>query len=361
MARFPSQVEDLTPELMSEVLSERQPGVVVEGVRVVNTSQCGDGFASTADRVILDLNYAPQSASEGPSRVLLKTMLAQPHAPASMYQNEVRFYNEIRQELSIETPKSYGSLFDPESGHFGILMEDLSQRAVQFPNATTPITLDEITGLIKTLAALHSHFWQSPRLDDEFSWLPTPTSGGMYKIFSGIGLDLIKDQVAKNAFKADLIAPIGRSLDQLWEDLWKMQEVLSAAPCTLLHGDPHIANTYLVPDGDGGLLDWQLMVKGRWSHDLTYLMVTGLATEDRRKHERDLLTLYLEELRRGGVAPPTFDEGWFLYRQSVIWGLVIGWLITPPENYGEAITVANITRLVAAFQDLETLDALALV
>jgi hypothetical protein len=38
--------------------------------------------------------------------------------------------------------------------------------------------------------------------------------------------------------------------------------------------------------------------------------------------------------------------------------LVIGWLITPTENYGEAITAANLLRLVTALRDLETLDAL---
>jgi hypothetical protein len=32
---------------------------------------------------------------------------------------------------------------------------------------------------------------------------------------------------------------------------------------------------------------------------------------------------------------------------------------TSPQNYGEAITVANLKRLVAAVQDLETISALS--
>ena len=48
------------------------------------------------------------------------------------------------------------------------------------------------------------------------------------------------------------------------------------------------------------------------------------------------------------------DSAWRLYRHSIMWGLVIGWLITPPANYGEAITSANIRKLVAAVQDLES-------
>ena len=81
--------------------------------------------------------------------------------------------------------------------------------------------------------------------------------------------------------------------------------------------------------------------------------------EERRNNERELLRFYLDELRRHGVDhPPEPNEAWLRYRQAAIWGLVIGWLITPTENYGEAITAANISRLVTAVADLETLQAL---
>lgn len=43
----------------------------------------------------------------------------------------------------------------------------------------------------------------------------------------------------------------------------------------------------------------------------------------------------------------------------MIWGLVIGWLITPPQNYGVPITRANIAKMVQAMLDLDTLGALA--
>jgi hypothetical protein len=101
------------------------------------------------------------------------------------------------------------------------------------------------------------------------------------------------------------------------------------------------------------------MIRGCWAHDLTYLLVTGLDTEARRKHEREFIELYLTELKESGVAsPPDFESAWEMYRRAVIWGLVIGWLITPPINYGQQITTANIKRLVAAAQDLETLKAI---
>lgn len=359
MTRFPRAVEDLTPDLLTSALSDFHPGAVVESFAVAETSVCGDGRASTADRVKLELRYAEGGDAELPSTLLLKTMLWQPHAPQAMYHNEVRFYREVRPELSIEAPRVYGSLFDEETGQFGILMEDLRLRGARFPNATTPISLEEITGLVTTLADLHAAWWDSERFGGDMAWVATPRSGGMFPIFDSFGLELIGDQVAKNPFKAELIAPLKRSLTEMWVDLWKHQARLDSGPTTLLHGDPHIANTYLLPGGRGGLLDWQLMVRGRWAHDFTYLLVTGLDTELRRKHEGDLLAFYLDALRaRGVAAPPPGEEARLLYRQSVVWGLVIGWLITPPQNYGEEITAANLKRLVAAAEDLETFEAL---
>ncbi len=358
--RLPSEVGDLTPELLTALLSARHPTIQVKSVEVLSTAECGDGLASTADRVSLKLSYAPGTDASLPERYLLKTMLLHPHAPEAMYRNEVRFYSEIREEIDIEAPRSYATAFDEETGRFGILMEDLSLRSVRFPNATTLIKREEIEGLVDTLARLHASYWQSERFGSALDWLATPCSGGMYPIFKGIGLELIKDQVEKNPFKQELIAPLERSLDELWGDLWKAQKILSGEPTTLLHGDPHIGNTYLLPDGSGGFLDWQLMVRGGWSHDFTYLLITGLSIENRRKWEDELLARYLDRLFARGVPnPPDRDDAWMLYRQSAIWGLVIGWLITPPTNYGEAITRANLERLVAAVQDLESVAALA--
>ena len=401
--RFPSNIRDIDPRLMTGLLSERHPGVEVAHVEVADRSHRGDGSASTADRVILDLKYVEGRNAGLPTRMVCKAVLLHkrlrfgptaigmtgallrslgrvpfgdtarsltfaairgyqkryPHAPDAMYRNEVRFYRDVRPELSIEAPCAFASIYDDEDRTFGILMEDLSLRSAIFPNATMELDVERVRRLLATLASLHGTFWESPRLDMELRWVATPQSGGMYPVFQALGRDIIRNQLERNAFKVDLIAPLGRSLDQLWEALWKLQEHLDSSPRTLLHGDPHIGNTYLLPDGGAGFLDWQLMVKGRWAHDVTYVMVTGLSTEDRRSYERELLAFYLDELRSHGVvSTPTFDEAWEDYRRTVAWGLVIGWLITPPENYGEHITAANIERLVQAAADLETFELL---
>lgn len=83
-----------------------------------------------------------------------------PHAPNQMYDSEVRFYSQIRPELpgDIETPRCFGSSFDPESGQFGIILEDLQLRGATFPNACDSLELATIRQLLTQLARLHGQY-----------------------------------------------------------------------------------------------------------------------------------------------------------------------------------------------------------
>lgn len=356
---FPADLEDLTPAILGAALSEWRPGVAVDRLDIVAAKRCGEGIASTADRVVLDLTYAPGTGADLPTRLILKTMLASPHAPEAMYENEVRFYRELRGDLDIETPTAFASTFDPATGRFGLLLEDLEARDARFPSAIDPVGLDEVRSILGHLATLHAQFWDSPRFAGDLAWVATPTSGGMFEVFDQIGLELIEDQVGRYPFKQDLIAPLGRSVAEMWALLWRVQTRHGKAPTTLLHGDPHIGNTYLLPGARGGLLDWQLMMRGSWAHDVTYLLVTSLDPETRRAHQRDLLGEYLDRLSEAGTSGvPSAADAFEQYRSAALWGLVIGWLICPPENYGPEVTAANISRTVTAVEDLETFAAI---
>ena len=273
--------------------------------------------------------------------------------------NQHGSYDEIRPGLSVETPACFGTGFDPASGQFGLLLEDLGQRGARFPDATQAVSVDEIRSVLVQLAALHAAFWRSPRFEGDLGWVATPFDGGMSPLLDQIGHDLIADQLARHPFKVALLEPLDVGFEDLWGALQRSRAVLAEAPVTLLHGDTHLGNTYLLPDG-GGLLDWQLQVRGCWAHDVIYLLATGLSPDQRREHAGPLLGDYLDELRRLGVADaPGLGEAWEWCRRAVVWGLVIGWLICPPANYGMEITTANIERMVEAAADLDALGALA--
>jgi aminoglycoside phosphotransferase (APT) family kinase protein len=171
---------------------------------------------------------------------------------------------------------------------------------------------------------------------------------------------VIAELVRTLQFKREMVQRLGLTTQQLFDGFRAVQAHQSRLPQTVLHGDTHIGNTYLLPDGRGGLLDWQLFVSGYCLHDVSYLIATSLEIEQRRLNERELLTYYLERLRAHGVADaPDFDTAFTEYRRAAVWNVYIGWLTTPVVNYGWEITVMAHLRVMTQFEDMETKALLA--
>ncbi|MEM7139743.1 MAG: phosphotransferase [Actinomycetota bacterium] len=352
--RFPTRVDELTPELLSEAIRSRTPDASVTDLTVVETFECDSGEASTCDRLVLDLEYAGDGASALPRRAVLKTWLIQPHAVADMFDAEVRFYDEIRPQVDIETASVIGSGFDAETGQFGILMEDLRERGATFPDATTTRSLDEVHDLIDNLVRLHARWWEHPDLDGPLAWLPTPGGGGVNETFKHLqGWNAA--HMRNETWRRDVIAGTGETAEDLYAAMLQIQDQFETdAPRTVLHGDTHVGNTYVLPGGRCGLLDFQLTMRGPFTRDLTYYLITSLGTEERRIHERDLIAYYLDRLGAAGVVEvPSEDDAWLLHRKSTLWSLVIGWMACPEGNYGRDVTSSNLVRLVNAVNDLE--------
>ena len=247
MSIFPKTLEDLTRPLLNDLLQVKYPEATLKRFSIAKMLQCGDGEASTADRAILNLEFEAGRSAGIPGQVMLKTMLLSPHAPAEMYENEVRFYRDIRPTLTIETPQIFAADFDTVSGQFGLVMEDLTVRHCTFPTACTDVSIEQMKGLLRTLAKLHGAFWQSPKLQDELSWIATPLAGGMSDIFQQYGYEIVKDQVDKNPFKQALIAPLGISLETMRDKLKAFQQEAILQPQTLLHGDTQLLTPICCP------------------------------------------------------------------------------------------------------------------
>ena len=74
-------------------------------------------------------------------------------------ETETRFYRELSPELT-GVPKSYGSAFDPVTGRFVLVLEDLAIDACEFPDTLHPLTADQASQVVELLARLHATFWE---------------------------------------------------------------------------------------------------------------------------------------------------------------------------------------------------------
>lgn len=342
----PKDWSELTPEWLTAALD--LPGVVVDTVTVALRD---DG---TNRRARLALTY---SEGAGPDHVFAKAVDPDHKFLVKLTSgllHEPRLFNS-KVELPLEHPRVYAAVIDEAAEDFVLVMEDLTQRGADPRDAVRPLTVEQAAAGLRGLARMHGRYWGA-RVDlPELSWLePFVPWEGMGAAPLPAALDRLGDDAPA--------AVHALSIDQLIEDVWKPYvRTLTVGPPTLLHGDAHVGNTYLVPGGDVGFLDWQVARKGNFSLDLGYFLQGAVTTEIRRDHERELLTIYRDALDLPDDERPSADEIWLRYRASVAHGLTL-WLCT--ASAGELwqrpdIALALAQRYSAAYEDLRTADALA--
>jgi hypothetical protein len=358
--QLPSSIDQLDAGLLTELIQELYPEVVVESFTVINALNYGDGMVSTAARATLNLQYKNGTASDLPTQVIVKLAYDLADLPWPLYANEVSFYKTLRPELSLEMPVTLGAAYDKLSHRFLLLIEDLTVKHAIFPNALRDNTLQEVKRLLSMLARIHGLYWQSPRFSADLSGLETHTDGVLTHFMNGFAVDYINHQLSINPFKQEVMYKLNMTSEQMLAGIKAVQQHQSTLPQTLLHGDTHIGNSYILPDGRVGLLDFQLVVRGYCMHDVNYLITTALPIHTRRKHEQELLAFYLDELAANGVeSPPDFAAAWQEYKRCLLWGVYMGWMTCGEENYGWQILTVNLMRLTTAFVDHDTASLVA--
>lgn len=353
---IPFDPEAYDADLLNAIIAPWRPDVRIAAVRVKDAKRYGDGMVSTAARAFLDVEYASGSPVGLPRNLVLKLGRSPDFMIGPLYQNEVRFYNVLRPEVTdIEAPFTLGGSYDPATQAFALLLGDLTDDGARFPNVLSKTTLDEVRAILEALARLHARYWQSPRFAADLAFLETHTQGELATFMHDFVPGAIQQEIDTENFKRELVARLRTSGDELRRGVARLHQHQQTLPHTVLHGDTHIGNTYLLPDGRAGLLDWQLTVRGHHMHDVNYIITTALPIDQRRDNERDLLAFYLDRLKAHGVAEtPGWDETWDEYRRCLVWGVYIGWLTTNIANYGWEISVLNHLRLTTAFEDHDT-------
>lgn len=350
---FTSRADELCLELLAAVVHTCYPAATLAGFDLLESRHYGQQV-STSGRAVLKLHFAAGRADELPDRVVCKLALDANSVMAAFYENEVKVYMELRPEHIIEAPRCLGALYDPSTAQFVLMLEDLSRRGASFPNVTQDVPLAAVEVLLDTLAALHASHWQSARFASDLAWLQSHVQGRVAHLMNELAPPLIQHEIDSQAFKRELVQRLRSTGPELLAGVRRLQRHQARLPQTLLHGDAHLGNTYLLPQGKGGFLDWQLCVRGYCMHDVSYLIATSLPIALRREHERSLLSRYRQRLVALGIDPPSGGEIWDEYRRAMVWGVYIGWLTTPVVNYGWEINVVNHLRLTTAYEDLGT-------
>jgi hypothetical protein len=340
---IPQRVEDLDAPFMSAVL-----GRPVTAVEVLDRT---DG---TTDRVRLALQ-----GEDVPPSVFVKMAPAATVTRlfadlADLGADEVRFYRDLRPGLAIEAPRAHAIGFDPRTKRFVVVLEDLTARGATFGDVLATQASDEVGRVLDVLASLHGQLWQTERLGGggDLSWIRANSTDPVMP-----AVTLAVRRLGRRLADRDP-ALVARGGARILERYSAVARVLDAGPHTVLHGDPHPGNCYVV-DGRTGLLDWQVVRRGVALRDVAYSMVLALEPEVRARHEHDLLDRYRDSLAAAGGPQLSASPTWATYRRMVAYPYVA---TTFTAGLGglqdDEVGLAGLRRSVAAVEDLDTAAAL---
>jgi hypothetical protein len=357
--RLPTRVEDIDAALLTHMIGQNHPGVVVESAKIVEQVP----GASTKVWIEVAYNEVGRALGLATSLVLKGGFEAHSRNMAYMHESEARFYRDVAPRTPMNTPACYFAGVDREAGQSIVLIEDLIPMGVTFCRAHAPLTFPQVARFLDAQARYHAHWWDSPDLadDGELSWILTQLrnlSEGGYRSRL-LQPDLWEEKSWSRFMGLPRCAAIPRSLHdpvRLRQALIKLGERHELAPVTLSHGDTHLGNLYIEADGTPGFLDAQ-MRRSTWAQDVTYHLIAALDIEDRRRWERGLIAHYLDRLAAYGVRPPGFEEAWLAYRCEVVYGLFV-WMMNDNAFQTETVNTYVAARFGAAASDHDSLRLL---
>jgi aminoglycoside/choline kinase family phosphotransferase len=347
---LPITLEEITPEWMTFALRTRAPGVRCEGLEIVDVMK----GTCTKIRVKLDMDRAGSEAKI-PEYVMIKGGF-EPHSRTMghMHQLEVRAYREVLPFLELPSPACYFAGFDEERQQGIVILEDLTQRGVEFCSALRPQTFKQVQRQLSALARFHAQGWESPELKEGGRWADLSNAERELREYVRRYLDY------PDEWQRFVQSPRGASTSVHLHDLHtiiaaydKLCDYSATLPHCVLHGDTHLGNLYIQADGTPGFLD-VVPGYGPAMRDVTYHITSAIDIADRRRWDKALIQHYLSELAGHGVSAPSFDEALEQFKAFLLIGHVV-FMINESFYQPEAINTACSARYGAAMVDYDTL------
>ncbi|MDT5308778.1 MAG: hypothetical protein QOE48_4463, partial [Mycobacterium sp.] len=145
---LPRSINELDAQALSTIMGRRVTSVSVIG---------GDAGTSSRARLALIGDEVPASVFvKMPAETVATRLMGE---LGRLAHTEVMFYRELAPQLT-GLPTSYGSAFDPLTGRFVLVLEDLAVDPCVFPDTLHPLDKDQASLIVELLARLHATFWE---------------------------------------------------------------------------------------------------------------------------------------------------------------------------------------------------------
>ncbi|MQY20959.1 phosphotransferase family protein [Nocardia macrotermitis] len=269
------------------------------------------------------------------------------------YRAEHAFYRDVAHTLAVPVPTVYHCAIDRDGADFVLVMDDLAPAEQGDQIAGCDPELARVA--VEALAGLHGPRWCDP------AWLDFPAASmprGGSDFARGMG------EFARLAAETT-IEKLGAQLnaedrDTVREAAELIETWLLAEPdrFCLLHGDYRLDNLLInAADKAVTVVDWQTLSIGLPARDLSYFLTTSLQPDQRREHERRLVTHYHTALLGHGVRDYSETECWTDYRLGTLQVPLIttlGLAFTAGTDRGDDMMLAMLRRGCRALREHDT-------
>ncbi len=352
----PFTFDEITPDWLTTVICGKYPGTRVVSHRLDKP----DDGTTNRRRIFISYNEAGKNAGlpesvfckasqELANRILLGISRA--------IEGEVNFFNHVRHQLPIEAPVSYHARYNNALNSI-VMMRELDKDTT-FCTHTTEITKSRAENQLRILAAMHGKFLDSPALTTTLTMFPY-----WYETVERLNFPQFAAACDQGFGIAEEVIPprLFARRSEIWPLTIASAERHRQLPHTFNHGDVHLRNWYITPDGAMGLNDWQVVYRGHWSRDLIYALTTSLTIKNRRLWLDDLLRYYHEQLQQSAGRVVPFDGALDECRRQLFTALMF-WTITlnptsdMPDMQPRAPTLEFIRRIATAIDDLDAMES----
>jgi hypothetical protein len=358
----PRAFDQITPEWLTSVLTSTFPGITVAGVTIDPT------MGHKPNKARIHLTYAAGRDSELPPTLVVKGTFNGNVSRGRIidFSNmaELVSYRDILPQLSVNVPRLYYQHWEAEPSESVVLLfEDLAYRnPTYFPNGFATLNYGQAARFLTAMAQFHAETWNSPRFEPGGIWGPETPAGENARRIRTDYFDILP---RSEHWASSVTSPRGAAMPRRLRDPQRMEEgwarlvqLLEVHARVVVHGDEHLGNLFVEPDGTPGLYDF--LARGEaWPLSLARFLIPTLDILDRRAWERPLLSGYLRDLRQFGVAAPDFEEAWLAYCAASICPLMV-WLNNSSAWQPEATNTANAARAATAVLDHDAFGLLGL-
>ena len=361
---IPAGIGALTPEWLTQAL--RRTGAIAKAaVASFDSRRFAEGAGYMGELARIALRYdRPEDGA--PRSLIAKLPTTSPvnrqiAGYLRLYEIETRFYQEIAGQVELRTPRCYYSALDTASGDFVLLLEDLAPARTGDHLAGCSPAQAELA--LRELAKFHAAWWDDPRLGG-LTWLPSRDDPARAQMLEAVYQRAWGPFVERYGSQ---VPPAILKIGERYGQTMRERSARSAErPRTFVHGDYRPENLFFAGP-EGGVpfaaIDWQVCAQGQGMQDVAYFLSGGMAPQQRKAHEMELLRTYQRVLAENGVRGYDFDQCLYDYRALTLGCLgydvaVLGTLDLAGQR-GEELFTTVLQRRIAAIIDLDAGELLS--